>query len=256
MEFEMTQGLTLPQIEERLIERIRQPYPKNAPIVPGSTPVVSFGNPIKSTVVTLGINPSYEEFQDSNKQTLGFGQKRLTDHETLMGDYSEGLSYEQALQVLLGCYQYFERSPYQWFSEIEKVVLKPFHFSYQSGSAAHLDIIQWATDPVWSKIESKQDCQEMLDGDADFLRFQLGAYEFKYVLMNGKTVIEQVQSLGIVDLREAGTISFGNGEARSKLWSGQVGNKTFLGWNLNIQRHETTERNKTELTDWLRTQIL
>jgi hypothetical protein len=255
MEFEMSQPLTLRQIEERLIERIMQPYPKGAPIVAGSTPVVSFGNPIKSTVVTLGINPSYEEFQDSNKQTLRFGMKRLKDHETFMGDFREGLSYEQAQEVLLGCYNYFGGNPYEWFAEIEKVALKPFHFDYKSGFAAHLDIIQWATDPVWSKIEDKQDCQDMLDSDADFLRFQLGAYEFKYVLMNGKTVIEQVQSLGIVDLQETGTISFGNGEARSKVWRGEVGSKTFLGWNLNIQRHETTERNKTDLTNWLLTQI-
>lgn len=62
----MSESMTYTQIEERLLMRIMQPPLESAPIVYGSTPVVSFGNPIKATAVTLGINPSYEEFQDSN----------------------------------------------------------------------------------------------------------------------------------------------------------------------------------------------
>ncbi len=251
----MNEMMTYSEIQERLIQRAMQPYPANAPVVAGSTPVVSFGNPIKATAVTLGINPSYEEFQDSNKKILPFGQKRLVDLETLGVDSRDGLSYEQAREVVDGALRYFDRNPYQWFSEIERVVLNPFLLNYKNESAAHLDIIQWATDPVWSKIANKQDCQDMLDSDADFLRFQLSAYDFKIVLMNGKTVIEQVQKLHLVDLEEVGSISFGNGEARSKVWRGQLGEKIFLGWNLNIQRHETTERNKSDLTNWLKTQI-
>jgi hypothetical protein len=50
-------------------------------------------------------------------------------------------------------------------------------------------------------------------------------------------------------------VSFGNGDARSKVWRGEFGDKIFLGWNFNIQRHETTERNKEDLTNWLKTQI-
>lgn len=251
----MSGSMTLKQLEDRLILRILQAPPENAPIVYGSTPVVSFGNPIKASVVTLGINPSHEEFQDSNKQILPFGKKRLVDHETLIGNSRDGITYEHAQEILQGCYRYFDINPYEWFAEIERVVLKPFLCDYKGGSAAHLDIIQWATDPVWSKIENKQDCQKMLDDDSDFLRFQLGAYDFKYVLMNGKTVVEQVKSLHLVDLQEVGTVSFGNGDARSKVWRGEADGKIFLGWNFNIQRHETTERNKEDLTNWLKTQI-
>jgi hypothetical protein len=242
-------------IQEGLIQRTRQPYPENLPVVSGSTPVVSFGNPVKSVAVTLGINPSYEEFQDSDKKLLSTDIKRLVDHESLGGDFRAGLSVEQAEQVIHGCHQYFSRNPYDWFTEFERVALAPLNFRYTNGSAAHLDIIQWATDPVWSKITDKEDCQSLLDADADFLRFQLSAYPFKYVLMNGKTVIEQVESLNLVNLQEVGDISFGNGGSRSKVWRGEMGDKIFLGWNLNIQRHETTERNKEDLTNWLKTQI-
>jgi hypothetical protein len=247
--------LTYSEIHEKLIERAMQPYPQGAPIVAGSTPVVSFGDPIKSTVVTLGINPSYEEFQDQNKVTLGRGEKRLIDQDMLSGDVREGLTRDEAGSVVLGCHNYFEINPYGWFKEIEDVVLEPFGYNYKSGFAAHLDIIQWATDPVWSKIEDKASCQNMLDADAEFLKFQLSAYGFTYVLMNGKTVVEQVKSLNIVDLEEVGTISFGNGDARSKVWRGTLGDKIFLGWNLNIQRHETTQANKDDLTAWLKTQM-
>lgn len=238
-------------IQERLIARTMQPYPKSAPVVAGSTPVVYFGNPIKSSVVTLGINPSFEEFQDKDKKTLPAWEKRLVDHETLNGDFREGLTREQAIEVVNGCNYYFERNPYGWFDEIEKVALAPIGHSYRNGSAAHLDVIQWATDPVWSKIENKEECKSMLEADADFLRFQLSSYGFSFVLMNGGTVIEQVKSLGLVDLEEVGSVSFGHGASRSKLWRGELGDKTFLGWNLNIQRHETTQKNKEELSQWI-----
>jgi hypothetical protein len=250
------------EIQEALIARTMRAYPHGAPVVKGSTPVVSFGNPFRATVVTLGINPSYEEFQDSQKNLLVGANTRLVDHQRLAKqfgsehNFEQGLNREQALEVVQGCHDYFNNRPYQWFTEIERVALAPLGLSYEDQSAAHLDVIQWATDPVWSQIEDKSTCQEMLNDDANFLHYQLESYDFRYILMNGKTVIEQVKSLGLVDLQEVGTISFGHGNARSKLWKGHLGDKTFLGWNLNIQRHEATSQNKAELTQWLQDQVL
>ena len=54
------------EILERLIKRTMEAFPQNAPIVEQSTPVVAFGDCTTARVATLGINPSYEEFQDSN----------------------------------------------------------------------------------------------------------------------------------------------------------------------------------------------
>ena len=49
-----------------LVDRACQAPPEGSFVVPGSTPVVAFGNPVRPAVATLGINPSRAEFLDRN----------------------------------------------------------------------------------------------------------------------------------------------------------------------------------------------
>ena len=240
---------------ERLIERTMSPYPLSAPIVDGSTPVVSFGNCTTAKVATLGINPSYEEFQDSDGVMLKGDLKRLVDHESLGGDFRSGLNASQAEQVINGCFSYFSKRPFDWFNDIEDVVLKPNGFSYKSGVACHLDVIQWATNPVWSKITNQNECKSMLEADSDFLKFQLTSQNYDFIFLNGNTVIKQLKSLKLLRLRHSGFTPFGHGIRKSQLWLGEFGSTKFIGWNLNIQRHETTPSNKEALSSWISDQI-
>jgi len=242
-------------VQERMIRRTIQAYPANAPIVSGSTPVVSFGDSTKARVATLGINPSFEEFQDSAKKNLDENSKRLVDHESLGGDFRHGLDENQASLVIEGCASYFQNRPFEWFNDIESVVLKPNGIDYKSGEACHLDVIQWATDPVWSKIENKADCQSLLQNDADFLKFQLTSQGYDFIFLNGDTVIKQVKSLGLFKVQLAGFTPFGHGPRKSRLWLGELGSTKFIGWNLNIQRHETTQSNKEALSEWIKQQV-
>ena len=53
-----------------LIDRIENPALINAGIIPWACPVPSFGDPKKSTVATLGLNPSNREFVDPNGNEL------------------------------------------------------------------------------------------------------------------------------------------------------------------------------------------
>jgi hypothetical protein len=243
------------EIQERLIKRTMSAYPSNAPIVEGSTPVVSFGDCTTARVATLGINPSYEEFQDSGGAILKGNKKRLVDHESLGGEFRNGLTESQAEQVLAGCSSYFLNRPFEWFDDIENVVLKPNGMSYKSGEACHLDIIQWATNPIWSKITNQKECASLLENDSEFLRFQITSQNYDFIFLNGNTVIKQLKSLNLVKLRHSGFTPFGHGMRRSRLWLGELGNTKFIGWNLNIQRHETTLSNKEALSHWITNQI-
>ena len=243
------------EIQERLIKRTMSAYPLNAPIVEGSTPVVSFGDCTTARVATLGINPSYEEFQDSGGVILKGDRKRLIDHESLGGDFRNGLTESQAEKVVGGCSSYFSKRPFEWFDDIENVVLKPNGMSYRSGEACHLDIIQWATNPIWSKITNQKECASLLENDSDFLRFQISSQNYDFIFLNGNTVIKQLKSLNLVKLQHSGFTPFGHGLRRSRLWLGELGNTKFIGWNLNIQRHETTPSNKEALSSWITGQI-
>ena len=243
------------EIQERLIKRTMLAYPPNAPIVQGSTPVVAFGDCTTARVATLGINPSYEEFQDSDGQTLKGEEKRLIDHESLGGDFRSGLTESQAERVVAGCAAYFSKRPFGWFDEIERVVLTPNEINYRSGEACHLDVIQWATNPIWSKIPNQKECASLLENDSEFLKFQITSQNYDFIFLNGNTVVKQIKSLNLLKLRHSGFTPFGHGLRRSQLWLGELGNTKFIGWNLNIQRHETTPSNKEALSEWISSQL-
>ena len=243
------------EILDRLIKRTMEAFPKNAPIVEHSTPVVAFGDCTTARVATLGINPSYEEFQDSSGELLKGKEKRLVDHESLGGEFTGGLSESQAERVIAGCSKYFLNRPFEWFDDIENVVLKPNGITYSSGEACHLDVIQWATNPIWSKITKQQECISLLENDSEFLKFQIASQGYDFIFLNGNTVIKQVKSLNLVKLQHAGFTSFGHGVRKSRLWIGELGRTKFIGWNLNIQRHETTPSNKADLSEWITKQI-
>src|SRR5258708_6940454 len=49
-------------VPDYLVAMARRVPPPGTPVVRGSTPVVSFGNPGRTVVATLGINPSAAEF--------------------------------------------------------------------------------------------------------------------------------------------------------------------------------------------------
>ena len=243
--------LKMKQNEE--IKRVLQKYPIGAPIVKNSTPVVSFGNPNTAMVATLGINPSSQEFLDRTGNVLDLANKRLVDLDSLNKSSLNDLDEDDAKKIVDGCYNYFQTgNHYKWFNQIEEYVLKPSGFSYFDNSACHLDVIQWATDPVWSGIKSKEIQEMLLEKDQEFLKYQLNNYHFETVFLNGRTVIDQVEKLGIVKLTDiAEVVNLKNGKI-SRIKVGQVGMTKYVGWGLNIPAKETPKQAKEALAEWLR----
>jgi hypothetical protein len=57
--------------------------PPGAPVVAGSTPVVSFGDPLRTRIATLGINPSRKGFLDDQGQLLAGARRRLATLDSI-----------------------------------------------------------------------------------------------------------------------------------------------------------------------------
>jgi hypothetical protein len=136
----------------QLVAMVRRSPPADAPVVPGSTPVVAFGDPRAAEVATLGINPSAHEFTEDGALLAG-GQRRLATLRSLGADALDRLSTAQVARVVADCSAYFDRRPYRrWFDPLDRLQRSATGASYYDATACHLDLVQWATDPVWGHI--------------------------------------------------------------------------------------------------------
>jgi len=241
-------------IEERVIERTMADYPNIKELVEFSTPVVSFGYPKGARVATLGINPSSNEFQigNGNKNPLRPGEKRLVDTLAIGTDKPKSLTRDQAIAVIKGCYSYFNVKPYEWFKKLEQTILTPSGFSYYDNTACHLDLVQWATDPVWQSIKDKNVTKALLEADQDFLEFQLKEYDFEVIFLNGGTVMKTVKNLNLCKFKEVGSVDFNSKGTQSVIEIGEYGGKKLIGWGVNAGYDATYKPGLNQLSAWLR----
>src|SRR4051812_49421682 len=104
-----------------LLERARRRPPGGCGVLPGSTAVVSFGNPVRATVASLGINPSDREFVGSAGQLLSGSRRRLATLESLCVASHDEIGVHQAAAIVDDCASYFHRRPYlRWFDPLDR----------------------------------------------------------------------------------------------------------------------------------------
>jgi len=237
----------LPEYLVRMVRRV-PPIPE---VVRGSTPVVAFGDPRIARVATLGINPSHQEFV-RRVGLLGGRDRRLATLDSLGADSLLNLTDSQVQTVIDDCGRYFssERNPYRrWFDPLDEILRQGVQASYYDGTACHLDLSHWATDPVWSGL-SASSRQRLLDEGVPHLRDQIREGQTRLIVLNGRQVIEQVQAVGLVRLRPTGTIQVGT--VRGTLVEGSADGVRYLGWSTNIQSSRgVTLEFRRQVAAWL-----
>jgi len=239
--------------ESEVIQRARARIPKGLNVTPQSTPVVSFGRPYQARVATLGINPSDKEFNTSSGLLLPPDRKRLVDREVLTMDDESELHLEDAERVVEGGYSYFEnpdRVYKKWFSWMETYAVVPSGASYFDGTACHLDLVQWATSPVWRDLDPGRVQRVLLDSDVEFLRFQLTTYKIPLLLLNGRAVLNQFMAIGIADLEEEKNVPMRAGSHRCQFFVGMFEGTKVLGWTNNIPS-QTPQPNRQTISSWI-----
>lgn len=222
-------------IPEYIETRIRRSPPPNSSVVPGSTPVLSFGDAQSATVATLGLNPSRVEFLDQGGKELAGGSRRLATHNSLGTSDLVTAPIEIVAKVLEDCNGYFQRNPYRrWFDQLHPVLMACVA-SYYDGSACHLDLVQWATDPTWGKLTPTDVRAELLAGDAQFLAEQLQSENMKLLLVNGSAVIRQLRKTIVEDLEEVEPL-VGYSHQDTRMFVGSAfGRVRVVGWSTNLQ---------------------
>lgn len=219
------------QAEQRA--RSEPPVQCSGSVLPCSTPVVAFGEWASARVATLGLNPSLAEFVDRFGLELDGDNRRLETRSSLGTARLDELSDPQVRRLLESCRGYFHRQPYRrWFDVLEQV-LEPLGASYYDGSACHLDLSPWATDPVWARL-TPATRQELLRDGTPFLLEQLRRGFIHVLLLNGSGVVSAFEAATGAELNLRGH-DLVEGPLRSRFWAGWFGGIGVIGWSVNLQ---------------------
>jgi hypothetical protein len=222
-------------LEELLIDRVMRANPVELDVVSGSLPLTHFGRIDSARTVTVGINPSVREFclSKTPRQLLPTNAKRVIDREVLALTDDAVPSRDDALRAVDSFNRYFEGPNFlPWFTQLQKWALDPLQRSYLGGTVVHLDLVQWATDPVWGDL-SPEVKEELVRADSRFLSEQIRLIGPELVLFNGATVVTEMSKYGQFEIEESGLIPGGD---PFRYFVGRCGSSRAIGWSLNIQR--------------------
>jgi hypothetical protein len=229
-------------------------------IVEASTPVPFFGDINTAKFVTIGINPSSNEFtkmENSKRYLLTGDERRLADLKYLGVDVNTNFSDHQIEEIWKGCLNYFDGPFYaKWFSKMQETVLSPVNGSYKDRSAVHLDLVQWATDPLWKDIVKldKNEADRHLAADIPFLFEQINNLDVDFYFLSGATVVDALKDKFKLEL-------YGKTEAKGKdkqysLFKGEWKKSLVLGSTMNIPDSHTSNAHRAELSKWIRSEYL
>jgi hypothetical protein len=203
-------------------------------VLPGSLPVVSFGDPSTAAVATASLNPSSREFLTRAGESLPDAGRRLASLHSLGVNDPAELDAGQVRQVVAESYGYFRSGNWYrlWFGWLKRLLTGSGAGSYLDGSACHLDLVQWATVPAQGQLPTEA-WQRLVAEDREFLRWQLAHANVSVVLVNGASVINGLLAAGLVsDLAEDGLkYQAKDGTGHLRVFCGTSDGVRFLGWN-------------------------
>jgi hypothetical protein len=241
------------EIPSVVANRIRHPIPPDLSVLPGSLPVVSFGDPNCAVAATLSLNPSWREFQSKDGVWLNGSRRRLASLISLAASDPRELGDEQIATVVAESDSYFQRPNWfrGWFHWLESILNASGAGSYFDGSACHLDLVQWATKPAQGDLPSDV-WRRLVAQDRDFLRWQLANTNVRVLLLNGASVVRWLQEAGLVREFDADVLAYetSNGTAELRVFRAIADAVNVLGWNRPLAGALSSD-GRLKLSAWL-----
>jgi hypothetical protein len=244
-----------PSVARPFRDRLRVPPTPSS--VPGSLPVLFFGDLLTAGAVTVGLNPSAQEYLDPRGDLLTGDGQRFATLRSLGARSRTGLTDGQCAEAVRRMRNYFDpaRPVYnRWFAAHSQV-LGGLGLSFARREVAHLDLVQEPTAPAWGALPPAERT-ELLDRDLPFLTWQLRTFPIRTVICTGSTVGRHVQAA--LDV----TVTTEDQLERLTWWAGHatVDDRRIgvVGWNIPLARptgldragqHELGHRLAKALTD-------
>jgi hypothetical protein len=205
-------------------------------------PVPSFGNPRgeKVKVVTIGLNPALTE---TRLPTLSYYRKKSRND----------LSELDVADAQKWCDAYFIAAPHRYFEPLDCLLGRVnYRWSYFTGSAVHCDLVACATKSRFNKTESG--ARKALIGNCrtHLLRTLGGVPSSASLLLNGKTICEELPRWGSVKYDKSAELLFIDPPLAGIRGSIQIQGRSFLfrGWNIPVGKLNPAQR--FDLANWLR----
>lgn len=184
-----------------LIGHLKDNALRGTGIITWSCPVPSFGDLSHSRLATLGLNPSNREFVDGSGNELEGPARRFHTLKSLgLVRWSDANAQHLRL-IANSCRAYFSANPYNaWFNRLERII-SGVGVSYYGthARACHLDLIPYATAHKWTELTYQQR-SSLLAVAGNSLGLLLRGSPIKVVVLNGKTVVEQFQTIAGIRL--------------------------------------------------------
>ena len=228
-------------IPDYIREHILHAQPPDGCCVPeGSIPDVAEGHFYSARVATVGINPhgiwKREDYLPRVRSTL--------DEDDLDEQLLNRVWEEKT--------RYFERNTHRYFTAL-KPILNACGVTYggkygadQPDLACSLDLVQWATEPLWNKLPTQcsPDAQSKLldDGAAFFKKLLQENENIELLLGNGKTVAEQLQRTFKVRFAKWKVDRLG-----AHLYCGDLLGRRFVGWSAFLSNSPMNRSKRAEL---------
>lgn len=187
-----------------LLDRLDSPELSDSPVIHWGAPVPAFGDPFKSQIATLGLNPSNREFVDDSGEELDGASRRFHTLRSLnLGSWSQA-STRHFSPILASCRDYFRQNPYdRWFGKLENVIegAAASFYGERDRQACHLDLIPYATERKWTKLR-RPDKETLLEQTGDALGLLLSKSSIEILVLNGRSVVGNFEELADVELKE------------------------------------------------------
>ncbi|WP_437765803.1 hypothetical protein WMF27_27955 [Sorangium sp. So ce281] len=184
------------QVVSYLISRLEMAPKKSTKVIPWSSPVPAFGDVSRSTIATVGINPSNREFVDDHDNELAGTQRRFHTLRSLGLQTWAQAGEIHHREIARACEEYFQTNPYdRWFRQLD-FLISGTNFSYYSPmfSACHLDVVPFATACKWAELTAEHR-SNLFAVTGDALGRLVRDSPLRVLVLNGSYVVSQFQKI-------------------------------------------------------------
>lgn len=187
-----------------------------------------------NSVSPLALNPSSAEFLSNKGEWLVKPRRRLASLLSLGASDPRDLDDDAVALVLGESNAYFAGPNWyrRWFGRLESLLGAAGLGSYLDGTACHLDLVQWCTEPIQRKVPPAA-WKRLVETDREFLGWQLRQKTLDVVLVNGMSCVQELQTAGVIHSWTEDRVAYVTkaGPAELRVFQTEELGVRFLGWN-------------------------